>query len=176
MTSKLYVHTTLIESPFLALIPDSREKTSETVFEYNARAIVHQGDERNTLWKCCSTSVKAAIQALYFKRMESYYKPVFSRFLLELDRDLPEDQVEPGAGRQDAGPDRTPRQFGRPIYSTPEDGEALLARLDADILATSRSSQREPVLAERAAQRSIAASHRSYPRGATTGADEDIPR
>ena len=147
MTSKLFVHTTLIEAPFLLAIPEIKEKAAESIFdfllsfyEYKSRAVIHHGDERSTLWKCCSTQVQAVLSAMYFKRMEIVQRIFFTKFQEELEKEGPDDTAEEGLKETPADGQKA-RHFGRAILSTAEDGVALWNKIEAEKAAASGASR-----------------------------------
>ena len=155
MTSKIYVHTSFIEAPLLQSISTNKDEASETIFDfliayfdYQSRAVVHQGDDRYTLWKCCSRTVQAIIQFLYLKRMEKVHSGQYIQLQQELDAEEPRDDESDDLHVLKV--DTKPRQFGRKILSTAADGDALYAQIKAAADGLSKTPTRESAPAPRA--------------------------
>ena len=137
MSSKIIIQTTYVEAPLLLTIPSDPVKAAIIVFEflinyfdYKSRAVLHHGDERTSLWKCCHRDIQASVFAMHCKRMERVYQPFFVRFQKALDEEEPQ-EPKPSAEYREAIVDRKPRYFGRRILSSAADGEALLTEMDA---------------------------------------------
>jgi hypothetical protein len=134
MATKLFIQTSLLESPYLLSIPKDINNASETIFDfllayvdYQSRVVILSGDSRSTLWKCCSQEVQTIIQALYLKRMGEVFINETRRFQQRLDD---EELADPELDQRSRDPflDHQPRPVGRKILTTAADGDAELAK------------------------------------------------